>query len=162
MAWVTPKMNWAAADAVAATDMNRIEGNVDYLNTAKAAAVHVHSAADVTTGTLPIARGGTGTTTAAAVRNALGLGNTTAALPVANGGTGATNAAAALAAIGGATAFHSHAPTDINAGTLPVGVVATNDVDYTTPRPRNIQAGTSDLTAGVTGLANGSIYLVYE
>ncbi len=44
-----------------------------------------------TAGTLPIARGGTGQTTAAGVRNALGLGNTTGALPVANGGTGLTN-----------------------------------------------------------------------
>ncbi|AXH47313.1 hypothetical protein SEA_EDEN_18 [Microbacterium phage Eden] len=42
------------------------------------------------TGTLPMANGGTGQTTAAATRNALGLGNTTGALPVANGGTGAT------------------------------------------------------------------------
>jgi hypothetical protein len=43
-------------------------------------------------GTLPLANGGTGQTSAAAARNALGLGNTTGALPVANGGTGVTNA----------------------------------------------------------------------
>lgn len=43
------------------------------------------------TGTLGIANGGTGQTTAAGVRNALGLGNTTGALPIANGGTGKNN-----------------------------------------------------------------------
>lgn len=47
-------------------------------------------AGKITSGTLPIARGGTGQTTLALMRNAAGLGNTTGALPVANGGTGAT------------------------------------------------------------------------
>ena len=61
---------------------------------------HTHNASDITVGTLPIARGGTGATTAAAARNALGLGNTAAALPIANGGTGATTAAAARNALG--------------------------------------------------------------
>lgn len=65
-----------------------------------AAASHNHSASNITSGTLPIARGGTGQTSAAAVRNALGLGNTTGALPIANGGTGATTAAAARANLG--------------------------------------------------------------
>lgn len=37
-----------------------------------AAAVHKHSAADITSGTLGLARGGTGATTAAAARTALG------------------------------------------------------------------------------------------
>lgn len=49
---------------------------------------------------IPIAKGGTGATTAAGARNALGLGNTDGALPVANGGTGATTAAAAREALG--------------------------------------------------------------
>lgn len=51
------------------------------------------------TGTLDVAHGGTGVTTAQAERNRLGLGNTTDALPVANGGTGSTNAAAARTAL---------------------------------------------------------------
>ena len=59
----------------------------------KAEKIHKHSAADITSGTLSVARGGTGATTAAGIRNALGLGNTTGALPVANGGTGQTTAA---------------------------------------------------------------------
>jgi hypothetical protein len=51
------------------------------------------------TGTLDVAHGGTGVTTAQAERNRLGLGNTTDALPVANGGTGSTNATAARTAL---------------------------------------------------------------
>lgn len=31
MAWETPKTNWAAEDGLAATDMNRIEGNIQEL-----------------------------------------------------------------------------------------------------------------------------------
>jgi hypothetical protein len=31
MAWVTPKTNWAGADGVIATDMNRIEGNIKHI-----------------------------------------------------------------------------------------------------------------------------------
>lgn len=58
----------------------------------KADAQHVHAATDITSGTLAVARGGTGVTTAAAERERLGLGSTTGALPIANGGTGATTA----------------------------------------------------------------------
>ena len=74
-----------------------------------AAASHNHSASNITSGTLPITRGGTGQTTAAGVRNALGLGNTTGAVPVANGGTGATNVAAAVKALLGTSAIGSSA-----------------------------------------------------
>lgn len=59
------------------------------------------NAGNITSGTLPVARGGTGVATAAAERNRLGLGNTTGALPVANGGTGATTASAAVQALTG-------------------------------------------------------------
>ena len=81
------------------------------------------------TGTLPIANGGTGATTAAGVRNALGLGNTTGAVPIANGGTGATTAAAARTALGCAPAY---------------------------------TYSTTDLTAGSSALATGTLYIVYE
>ena len=53
---------------------------------------HNHSASDITSGTLPISRGGTGATSVSGVRGALGLGNTSGAVPIANGGTGAANA----------------------------------------------------------------------
>ena len=56
---------------------------------------HNHSAANITSGTLPVARGGTGATTAAAARTNLGLGGVAveSTVPVAKGGTGATTAA---------------------------------------------------------------------
>lgn len=63
-----------------------VTGLVDAL-AGKAAAGHKHSAADVTSGTLPIARGG----------------------------TGATTAAGALAALGAASAGHSHAVASADA-----------------------------------------------
>lgn len=65
-----------------------------------AASGHRHAAGDITSGTLPVARGGTGQTSLQATRNAMGLGNTTGALPVANGGTGATSAANARTNLG--------------------------------------------------------------
>lgn len=70
------------------------------------------------TGTLPVANGGTGATTAAAARSALGAAAsshnhsaseiTSGTLPVARGGTGATTAAAALTALGAAASSHTH------------------------------------------------------
>lgn len=53
-------------------------------------------------GTLPIANGGTGATTAAAARGTLGLGNvaTDDVIPVSRGGSGATSASAARTAFG--------------------------------------------------------------
>lgn len=52
--------------------------------------------------------------------------------------------------------------SQVTAGTLPTGVKASTASDYTMARLRNIKAGTSDLTAGSSSLANGEIYLVYE
>jgi len=103
------------------------------------------SAADITTGTLPLARGGTGATSAAAARNALGLGNTTGPTPIANGGTNSTTAAAAVSNlgavpttrtinskalsanitlnasdVGAAATSHNHSADNITSGTLPI------------------------------------------
>lgn len=67
------------------------------------------------------------------------------------------------AAIGAAAASHNQAASTITAGTFAdTGVKAMNGTDYTTARVRNIQASTTDLTAGSSALANGDIYLVYE
>ena len=66
------------------------------------------------------------------------------------------------AAIGAAAASHNQAASTITAGTFAAtGVKAMNGTDYTTARGRNIQASTTDLTAGSSALANGDIYLVY-
>lgn len=67
------------------------------------------------------------------------------------------------AAIGAAAASHNQAASTITAGTFAATEVkAMNGTDYTTARVRNIQASTTDLTAGSSALANGDIYLVYE
>ena len=66
-------------------------------------------------------------------------------------------------AIGAAASSHNQAASTITAGTFAAtGVKAMNGTDYTTARVRNIQASTTDLTAGSSSLSNGDIYLVYE
>lgn len=57
---------------------------------------------------------------------------------------------------------HSHAASQVTAGTLPTGVKAATGVDYATARLRNIYAGTSGMNASSTSLASGNIYLQYE
>lgn len=107
-------------------------------NIGAAAASHEHSASAITSGTLPIARGGTGATSAADARTQLGaaaashthgagdiasgtLGSDRLpTVPVSKGGTGATTAAAALTALGAAAASHNHAAGNITSGTLSI------------------------------------------
>jgi len=98
---------------------------------------HNHAAGDITSGTLPVARGGTGvtsnpsmlvnlaSTSAASAFAASPRPGVTGVLPVTNGGTGATTAANALKNLG-------------------------------------ITYGTSGLTAGTSALTTGAIYLQYE
>ena len=97
-----------------------------------AASSHNHSAANITSGTLAIARGGTGLTASPSMLVNLGSDDATnvftasprpgvtGTLPIANGGTGATSAAAARTAlgitpanIGAATTSHNHTTDDI-------------------------------------------------
>ena len=95
-----------------------------------AASSHNHAASNITSGTLPVARGGTGITANPSLL--VNLGSTAAAgvfatsprpgvtgtLPVAHGGTGATSAAAARAALGAAAASHSHSYLPLSGGTV--------------------------------------------
>ena len=62
--------------AMSSTSTNPVQNKV--VNTAlagKAASSHEHSAANITSGTLAVARGGTGTTSTSGIKSAIGLGN---------------------------------------------------------------------------------------
>lgn len=147
----------------------------------KADADHTHRAENISEGILPLARGGTGQSSLSGIRNALGLGNTTGALPIANGGTGQTTAAGARNALGlgnttgavpvanGGTGGTTGAAACANLGavkksgdTMTGQLIAYNNTNYTTAQVRNILCSASDLTAGTSTLANGTLYFVYE
>ena len=84
--------------------INTINSNITLLNNNKADWSHNHATSDITSGTLAVARGGTGitsnpsllvnlgSTSAASVFATSPRPGVTGALPVANGGTGGTNA----------------------------------------------------------------------
>jgi len=108
-------------------------GSAAYQDTnAFALKAHNHDAGNITSGTLPIARGGTGITSNPSMLTNLGSTSAdtvmksaprpgvTGTLPIANGGTGATTAANARNNLGAAAASHNHNASDINAGTLPI------------------------------------------
>lgn len=151
---------------------------------------HKHSADDITSGTIPVARGGTGINSNPEILVNLGGGSAAdvftknprpgvyGTLPVANGGTGNTSVdtvptseSTKMVTSGGvhkalaekANTSHTHAASGIKAGTFAeTGVKAKSGTDYGTARVRNIYAGTTDMEAGVTALESGAIYFVYE
>lgn len=101
------------------------EVNITPASIGAAASSHNHSAANITSGTLAVARGGTGitanpsmlvnlgSTSAASVFTTSPRPGVTGTLPIANGGTGATSAAAARTALGAAATSHSHTVANI-------------------------------------------------
>ena len=130
---------------------------------------HVHALPALTscTGTLTVAKGGTGATTAAAARTNLGLG----AAATCSTTTSATSGSAALitsgavytALAGKANSSHNQAASTITAGTFGGQVVAPASTAYTTNHVRNQVFTTTDPGAGAsTSYANGSIICVYE
>lgn len=66
--------------------------------------------------------------------------------------------------VGASPVGHIHTAADLTGGTLGGAVVAHSEAqqDLTLMQVRNISAGTADLTAGESELAEGQIYLVYE
>ena len=121
-----------------------------------AASSHNHSASNITSGTLPVSRGGTGITANPSMLT--NLGSTTAAgvfqtsprpgitgtLAIAHGGTGATSASAARTALGAAAASHTHN----YAGSSSAGGAANSAVKLNTARKINGTSfdGTKDIT----------------
>lgn len=138
------------------TDLDAVEASVATLGASKANAVHTHSAADITSGTLAVAQGGTGAGTAAAARTALGaaaashthsgMDITSGAVPVARGGTGATDAATARTALGVAAASHTHARADVT------GLVAALD-----NLPNEVGAGSATVTFAGGSTASATV-----
>ena len=58
---------------------------------------------------------------------------------------------------------HEVTAAQLGAGTFPeTGVCAKTGTDYDTPRIRNIQASSTNLTAGTSSLSNGDLYYVFE
>jgi hypothetical protein len=126
-------------------------GNDSRLSDARTPTSHTHATTDVTSGTLPVARGGTnadlsatggtgqvlrqstvgGAVTvsvlAAADIPSLDTGKlTTGTLPLARGGTGGTDATTARTSLGAAATSHTHATADITSGTLSDSLLSTN------------------------------------
>lgn len=90
--------------------LSGVTSNIQTQLNGKAASSHNHSASNVTSGTLPVAHGGTGrTTTAKGAMYATSNGGdiNMGTLPIAQGGTGKTTAADARSALGAAKAVDS-------------------------------------------------------
>ena len=70
---IDTKLSGKAPSSHTHDDRYYTESEIDTKLSGKAASSHKHSAADITSGTFAIARGGTGATTASAARSALGI-----------------------------------------------------------------------------------------
>ena len=135
----------------------------------KADTSHVHAAADITSGTLPIARGGTGitsnpsmltdlgSTAAATVMQASPRPGVTGTLPVANGGTGVTSSPSMLADLGSTTAADvlQASPRPGITGTLPVDHGGTGATTHTA---NAVLTGNGASAVNNVATASGALY----
>lgn len=104
-------------------------------------------------GTVPIAKGGTGATTAEAARTAIGA-------------AAATHTHSA-SDVGAAPSSHNHSTSNITSGTLPIARGGTGASSASAARTALGAApaysyGTDDLTAGSSSLETGKLHFVYE
>lgn len=141
-----------AVSAVTSTELGYLDGVTSAIQTqlnGKAASSHNHSAANITSGTLAVTRGGTGvtanpsmlvnlaSTSAASVFATSPRPGVTGTLPIANGGTGATSASAARTALGAAASSHTHARSLYKPTKTYQKVAFTNSTSSATISPYN-------------------------
>lgn len=156
----------------------------------KADTSHTHDAADISSGTLPLTRGGTGGGSAAAARTSLDVPSNadltsglsgkadsvhthdtsdivSGTMPLARGGTGGTNAASARTSLdvpsnsdltsglaGKADTTHTHDASDIVSGVLPVSQGGTGGATAPAARTSLDVPSNADLTSGLAGKAD--------
>ncbi len=114
------------------TELNYVDGVTSAIQTqldGKAASSHNHSASNITSGTLPIARGGTGATTASGILTNLGITSTASELNILDGITATTTELNYTDGVtsniqtqlnGKANSSHNHSAANITSGTLPI------------------------------------------
>ena len=114
------------------TELNYVDGVTSAIQTqldGKANSSHNHSADNITSGTLPIARGGTGATTASGILTNLGITSTASELNVLDGITATTAELNYTDGVtsniqtqlnGKANSSHNHSADNITSGTLPI------------------------------------------
>ena len=133
-----------------------------------AASSHNHSAANITSGTLGVARGGTGvtanpsmlvnlaSTSAASVFATSPRPGVTGALGIANGGTGATTAAAARTALGAAASSHTHTGAQVTGLTASRALVSNSSGAVTVSAVTSTELGYLDgVTSSIQTQLNG-------
>ena len=101
----------------------------------------VHDAADIVSGTLPIARGGTGGADAAAARTSMDV---------------PSNADLTGGLAGKADSTHVHSADDITSGTLPIARGGTGGADAAAARTSLDVPSNADLTGGLAGKADST------
>ena len=155
-ALVSDSKGTISESSVTSTELRYLDGVTSAIQTqlnGKAASSHNHSASNITSGTLPVARGGTGAADAETARENLGI---------------------TLANLGAAAASHNHSASQITSGTLPVsrggtGLTAspsllvnlgsTSAASVMAASPRPGVTGTLPISRGGTGATSASAAL---